>query len=565
MITEVLNLEASKLVCPLDLMDCYFDERINFEQTSAPAIYLTGCNIRKGISACQLHTQHSFDLTGTRLCGNVNTTAARIGGQLVMVGTKIYNASNQALSAYGMSVRQAAVFEDFVAEGDVVFNGSTFGAQLVMNSAKLSKSSSGVALMAHRISVKGDLRLSGRFCSEGETDLTGANISGVLCLTGGTFKRSGAGDQSDRVLSLARVVIGQNAYLDTNFQAHGKVTLLDVKIKGSLRCEGGTFENETDTAIYAAGIKVGRDVELTQGRAEPVNDRRGFIAKGSVIFSGSQIGGTLNLSGGTFQHEEVALDIKGSTVESLIFSDETHISGAVDLRRVRVNGEFQARNNVRARKVRLKGMSYRALSDNSPDVNSILGWLRDASYDPQVYRQLSSVYQAGGLEGEAKRILVAGEKAKFKKRAWPIRFVGSIFRWTVGYGYHPGYVLVWLAAFEVAGGILFSHLRSDMLLAPIYMNATRDMPGSHYPVGAITGASGATDHGYPAYQPWLYTLDLLLPIVDLRQSYIWIPHRAAEWCSMVFIIVGWALATALVVGLGSVVARQRQETQNLFP
>jgi hypothetical protein len=207
-------------------------------------------------------------------------------------------------------------------------------------------------------------------------------------------------------------------------------------------------------------------------------------------------------------------------------------------------------------------MSYASVAENGTKVKDRIKWLKGMTQPniPQVYRQLSSVYQSQGDERNAKKVLVAGQDAQYSSaRFWPIKVFGWVFKWTVGYGYWPSLILLWLAVLELFGAFLFTHLQGDMLLAPIYINSTGDHSGSHHALGTIT-PTGPTEHGYPAFQPWLYTLDLLLPLVKLRQSDIWIPHRAAEWWSMVFITSGWALATALVIGLGSVFARGRQDS-----
>ncbi|GAA2271994.1 MULTISPECIES: hypothetical protein [Kitasatospora] len=104
---------------------------------------------------------------------------------------------------------------------------------------------------------------------------------------------------------------------------------------------------------------------------------------------------------------------------------------------------------------------------------------------------------------------------------------GAFMRATVNYGFSPIRVLFALGLLEVAGGVLFSMLRDDIHLTS-------------------TAASA-----HQVFQPWLYTLDLLLPVVNLHQRDLVVAHSAAMWCSTGFTIVGWALGTALVVGVGS--------------
>ena len=55
--------------------------------------------------------------------------------------------------------------------------------------------------------------------------------------------------------------------------------------------------------------------------------------------------------------------------------------------------------------------------------------------------------------------------------------------------------------------------------------------------------------------PFLCTLDLLLPVVSLHVRAAWIAHCAALVWGVVFIIVGWILATAVVLSLTGLLKR----------
>jgi hypothetical protein len=49
----------------------------------------------------------------------------------------------------------------------------------------------------------------------------------------------------------------------------------------------------------------------------------------------------------------------------------------------------------------------------------------------------------------------------------------------------------------------------------------------------------------------LYTLDLLLPVVNLHQRDAWVAHGAAQWGALLT-IAGWILATAWIAALTGV-------------
>lgn len=65
----------------------------------------------------------------------------------------------------------------------------------------------------------------------------------------------------------------------------------------------------------------------------------------------------------------------------------------------------------------------------------------------------------------------------------------------------------------------------------------------------------ATRQPAPAFHPPAYTLDVLLPILNLGQQDAWQPQGAALGWSWVLIGAGWVLTTAVVAGLTSILKR----------
>jgi hypothetical protein len=53
----------------------------------------------------------------------------------------------------------------------------------------------------------------------------------------------------------------------------------------------------------------------------------------------------------------------------------------------------------------------------------------------------------------------------------------------------------------------------------------------------------------------IYTLDLLLPVVDLGQKHAFDPGGAEQWFSYVLIAAGWLLATTIAAGVARVISR----------
>lgn len=60
---------------------------------------------------------------------------------------------------------------------------------------------------------------------------------------------------------------------------------------------------------------------------------------------------------------------------------------------------------------------------------------------------------------------------------------------------------------------------------------------------------------YPRFQPVIYTLDLLLPLVDLSQERAYGPSGAMQWVAIVLVGSGWLLATTVAAGAGRILRR----------
>ncbi|HEY1627830.1 MAG TPA: hypothetical protein VGG16_28970 [Streptosporangiaceae bacterium] len=98
---------------------------------------------------------------------------------------------------------------------------------------------------------------------------------------------------------------------------------------------------------------------------------------------------------------------------------------------------------------------------------------------------------------------------------------------TVGYGYRPRRALAWLGLLLGTGSIVFS-------LAP--------------PPALQSGAA-------PHFNGIVYTVDLLLPVVNLGQKYAFNPGGVEQWLSYLLIAADWTLATTVAAGAARVLGR----------
>jgi hypothetical protein len=60
----------------------------------------------------------------------------------------------------------------------------------------------------------------------------------------------------------------------------------------------------------------------------------------------------------------------------------------------------------------------------------------------------------------------------------------------------------------------------------------------------------------PVFNPVVYTLNLLVPIVDFGQAKAFNPQGWYQWLSYAFIVAGWVLATTVIAGVTRTINRQ---------
>ncbi|MGH3624073.1 MAG: oxidoreductase, partial [Sciscionella sp.] len=116
-------------------------------------------------------------------------------------------------------------------------------------------------------------------------------------------------------------------------------------------------------------------------------------------------------------------------------------------------------------------------------------------------------------------------------------------RLMVGYGYRPTRALVWLLLLLVFGTLWFGLLPDSCVHdARLVINGGRC-------------ALSSDDKGV-VWNPFLYTLDLLVPIVDLGNKSRWHMAGADQWISATMIAMGWILASTVAAGVTRMLRRQ---------
>lgn len=179
-ITGSFDLEAGKLLCPLQLRDCYFEEPINLNDAETRSIRLRGCCV-PALRADGLRTTGSVELDyGFTARGEVRMMGAHIGGQFTINGASLTNENGKALVADSLTAGLGMDCRALAARGEVRMIGARIGGQLIFDGASLANKD-GLALDARMVNVETDVSCNG-FSALGGICMARAQIGGRLDL-----------------------------------------------------------------------------------------------------------------------------------------------------------------------------------------------------------------------------------------------------------------------------------------------------------------------------------------------------------------------------------------------
>ena len=507
-ISGPLDLEAAVLRRPLSLERCYLDadEGVCFDYATASRVALRGCQL--AVLKGRMFTARELDLSHSTFAGPLQMSAADITGSFSCRGARLAGHDQ---------------------DGD--------------------------ALVGDAMKVGAGVFLDGGFTAAGAVRLPGADITGQLNCRGAELTGH---DQDGDALVADGIKVGGDVVLDREFTAAGAVRLLGADITGQLNCRGArlTGQNQDGKALDASGMKVGGDVFL----------EREFTAAGAISLNSAHVGGSVSLRPTTLAGAgEVALTAaKVQIVGHLRWMPRQRVLGSVNLEgatvgqldddwsRDRANGYWPAGGLLN-----LDGLTYgRFGGDQQATVEQRLAWIRSqykqpadsgsAIFGTQPYEQLAAVYRQAGQDDQARKVAIArrADPRKYGKLNPYRRFGNWFLDWTIKYGYQTWRAAVGLAAVFVVFLALSILAQRQGVMVPI-----GEIEGLH----AVPSATQCTSE-YPCFYPVAYTIDTVIPIINVHQADYWGPDGHAPWgwawvgLTWVATAAGWALATLLVAG-----------------
>jgi len=358
--------------------------------------------------------------------------------------------------------------------------GPTPGSELAPAPARLRR-----PLVADGLRTGGDVVFGHGLVVDGELRLVGARVGGDLRF-GRTCIGASPGDGGVRgtALNLDRIRIGGSARLDAGLVVAGTVRLQGARIEGDLDVSGALFDKVGDASWGDAAV---------------------------LLLERARIGGQLALRG-------LRSPLRGASLAD-----------------ARVGALLDDASTWGDRLV-LDGFFYARLAPGAPtDAEFRADWLRrqvgahlgrDFRHGP--WRHAIRVLRHQGRELSARRLAIHREEHLRRigqvgagRPAWSRALalaVHRVYGAVAGYGHRPQRLVALTVALWLACGVAYLGAAEQGAMAPV---------GHACAPECVPGAVTAT-----AFRPFVYSLDQMVPGVDLHEASAWTPVTTGRWAGL---------------------------------
>jgi hypothetical protein len=524
-ITSRLVLRGQELRWGLEFERCRFEVAPDLAVVRTLDLVFTGCWL-PGLDAPNLVTAGAVTFERCTVDGPVDLTDASVGGTLTLRDTSLHNPGGEALTAPRVSIGGALVGDGLTATGTLSLPAARIQGTLSLRGARLV-TPGGDALSAEHAQVLGPVDLTDGFAADGAVRLDDITAEGPVLMADATVT---VADGEAITLGGARV--------------NGSAVLTGTTTDGAVTLAGAVLTSDADLrgcriggALDVTSASIGRDLLCTTG------DRP--FAAAVLRAPRAQVGRQANLDGAELTHAGgVSVDLADLRAQDLVLTLAGPVPGRVVLRKARCESVtddtdlWEAAGGLDVTEFTYEAFGVPIDPLDTAWVRTRLRLLRRAlagSYQPSPYDQLITVLRTAGMENLATIAQIEKQRARYKALADAkrlsgpvIRLASNVLRVGFGYGYRISLALGWLAALWVFGAVWFAVRPA---LPPIN-------PGEQVP-----------------WNPALYTLDLLVPLVDLGNKNRWLATGASRGIAVTLTVMGWILATTIAAELARLLRR----------
>ncbi len=380
------------------------------------------------------------------------------------------------------------------------------------------------------------------------------------------------------------------------FRSDGKVTFVGASVGLQFDCQWGRFRNAApdqantryaDAALDLSASRIGDTLFLG---VEKPGDKPATI-KGSVDLTGATVRVLVDdelVRGGLARFLGSLLASVVRLLRFLLRRPPERDDQPGLWPTVKGNNGKMLRCNLK-----LDLFSYERLKDASTaDLRK--AWLRrqpredlERVFRPQPFEQLTQVLRAMGLDDEADEIARAKRKYARKsgpwwtwlhpwRSAWGLlaRFLEFVFlAGFLGYGYKIGRALVILLLLGVGFALFYGVAFEQGAIVPADKEIRVAASCEIWSPSACHAMAGNTNPQIPLFNKWIYSADVMIPIIGFGQKSAWVPthDRSIElpilertelptsfvyWVQLVETVLGWVGGVLLLSFVSGLIAKE---------
>ncbi len=569
--TGEVRLIGARIDGSLDLVGAHLDGR-------------AGAALDLGEAAVEGSVFIIADQSGRRpvILGQIDMARTRISGLLLIRDATLEDAGAAAAGGYARSAApgcalrapRLSVGAEVALEGQCLITGSvdlsmselsgvTIGGSCVLTAPGRT------ALNLTNAELGADLRLEAGSTVNGTVRLPGAVIHGALVIRG----TISSPERRSCVGATALVVDGDVDLSDIRVTG-GRVNFRSARL-GSVHADGARLDNP-------GGYTLSLNQTLVQGSVRLVD---GFTSTGLVVLNRCTIDGRLVCTGGSFacpgpadrnEHGH-AIEAISATVRGGMDLGWSAVTPSVDF--TDATTTFLADDPATwPDRFTISGFRYERFEQPQGrprarvwDQGARCAWLgRQSAYDASPYEQAARVFRQHGYAAGAEEILMAQRRGAWQvgrtSRVLPGRLLDGVFA-TIGYGYRPWRVLWALATLLVLVVVSLEFpatqatLRANNGNGDVYSTSGLVSTGAGAPVRGTQTAAGSArpdacgDGEVRCFNPVLYAVDTVVPLISLDQRSTWYPDPHATdgtlllWWLNAATLLGWLLSSIFVLSL----------------
>ncbi|WP_406380888.1 oxidoreductase [Streptomyces sp. NBC_01618] len=446
----------------------------------------------------------TLDLAGGRVAPYVELTGCRFESEVVLpechfTTLRIVGCAMPRLEAARLRTEGDLHLPRCRVKRGIRLTDAQIGTDLLINQIEIGPDRGGRALAADGLAVAQDLQAE-LIEASGELSLRGAKVGGSLSLRGSRLR----GREGRRALNAPQLTVERTLYMSEAWVS------IDTGNQGTTPPYG---------IVMAATPARGTRSQI-------------FECRGGVRLDDGRFGDAVDLHKARFvlaRHEELSL--RRIVTPELRFNAERPEEGRVVLNGAKVVTLIDVSTSWPGPGgLAMGGFVYENLVPYGHfPLSRRLEWVAAATpeYVPEPYERLATVLRSCGEDADAREVLLAKQRRRRETLPPAAKLWGFLQDWTVAYGYRPGRAAVWMAVLWAAGALAFSR---------------------HVPA--------AIKHDeHPAWNPALYALDLLVPVINLGQDGYWRMEGGWQWGSAALVLLGWILATTIAAGASRLLRR----------